>query len=111
MFQTTIVSPDEIVLQVSGSMTGEWVARFEAALAALEKSHYRRITLDLSEVTEVSSLFVGHILQTHLKLDTQNRQIRICGYQEPVGDILKMLNVDKTVHIQPRSPGGEGAPA
>lgn len=99
MFQTRKVSQDEIILLVSGSMTGEAVGLFENALDALRQSHYRKITLDLSNVTEVSSLFIGHILHSHRNLASQNRQVRICGYQAPVGDILKLLNVDKSIHM------------
>jgi anti-anti-sigma factor len=100
MFRTKRVSQEEIVLLISGSMTGEAVSRFETALDALQKSRYRKITLDLSDVNAVSSLFIGHILQSHKALAPQNRQIRICGYQDSVGDILKMLNVDKSIHIE-----------
>lgn len=99
MFQTRKVSHEEILLLISGSMTGEAVGRFETALDSLQKSHYRKITLDLSDVTAVSSLFIGHILQSHKNLVTQNRQIRICGYQDAVGSILKMLNVDKSIQV------------
>jgi anti-anti-sigma factor len=100
MFQTKKVSQEEIILLISGSMTGDSVRRFETALDALRQSHYRKITLDLSNVTEVSSLFIGHILHSHKNLTSQNRQIRICGYQPSVGDILKLLNVDKSIHME-----------
>ena len=100
MFTTRILSREEIVLQVTGAMTGDAVGRFEAALTALQKSHYRRITLDLSQVNDVSSLFIGHILQAHAALSPTNRQVRICGYQDSVGDILRMLGVEKTVPVQ-----------
>ena len=100
MFETKKVSEDEIVLVISGSMTGESVGLFERALDSLQNSSYRVITLDLAKVVDVSSLFVGHILHCHKKLAAENRTIRICGYQESVGDILTLLNVDNTIQME-----------
>ena len=78
MFKTKKVSEHEIVLSISGSMTGDSVALAERALDSLQKSSYRTITMDLSRVREVSSLFVGHILHCHKILAAKNRTIRIC---------------------------------
>jgi anti-anti-sigma regulatory factor len=100
MFETKKVSEDEIVLLVSGSMTGESVGLFERALDSLQSSGYRTITLDLTKVVDVSSLFVGHILHCHKNLAYENRTIRICGYQDSVGEILKLLDVDNTIQMQ-----------
>lgn len=104
MLRTQRVSDEEIILRVSGPMTGDSVERFQTALGTLVGSHYRRITLDLAEVTEVSSLFIGHILNSHKHLALHNRQIRIRGYQDAVGNIFKMLNVDKSIHMQQDPP-------
>jgi anti-anti-sigma regulatory factor len=57
------------------------------------------ITLDLSKVVDVSSLFVGHILHCQKNLVPDNRTIRICGYQDSVGEILKLLNVNSTIQM------------
>lgn len=106
MFRTERLSAEEIVLRVSGPMTGEAVVRFETALDALVGSHYRRITLDLAGVSEVSSLFIGHILSSHKNLALQNRQVRIRGYQDSVGEIFRMLNVNKSIHMEQDPPAG-----
>jgi anti-anti-sigma factor len=100
MFKTKKISPNEIVLLISGSMTGESVGLFERALDSLQNSSFETITLDLTNVTDVSSLFVGHILHCHKKLSAENRIIRICGFQESVGNILTLLNVDNTIQIE-----------
>lgn len=85
---------------ISGSMTGESVGLFERALDSLQKSNYQTITLDLTKVVDVSSLFVGHILHCHKNLSAENRTIRVCGYQDSVGEILKLLNVDNTIQME-----------
>jgi anti-anti-sigma factor len=103
MFKTRKVSEDEIVLMISGSMTGESVGLFERALDSLQKSNYQTITLDLTKVVDVSSLFVGHILHCHKNLAAENRTIRVCGYQDSVGEILKLLNVDNTIQMEKES--------
>jgi anti-anti-sigma regulatory factor len=100
MFKTKIVSAHEIVLSISGSMTGESVGLFERALDSLQKSSYRTITLDLSNVVDVSSMFVGHILHCQKNLATENRTIRIFGYQDSVGAILKLLNVNNSIQME-----------
>jgi len=100
MFTTKKISQNEIVLMIAGSMTGEAVGLFERALDSLQKSSYQTITLDLSKVVDVSSLFVGHILHCHKNLAAENRTVRICGYQESVGEILKLLNVANTIQME-----------
>jgi anti-anti-sigma factor len=100
MFKTKKVSANEIVLVISGSMTGESVGLFERALDSLQNSSYQTITLDLTNVVDVSSLFVGHILHCHKNLAAENRTIRVCGYQDSVGEILKLLNVDNTIQME-----------
>jgi anti-anti-sigma factor len=100
MFETKKVSAQEIVLSISGSMTGESVSLFERALDSLRKSSYRTITLDLSNVVDISSMFVGHILHCHKNLSIENRAIRICGYQDSVGEILKLLNLNNTIQME-----------
>jgi hypothetical protein len=45
-------------------------------------------------------MFVGHILHCHKNLATENRTIRICGYQDSVGGVLKLLNVDNSIHME-----------
>lgn len=80
------------------------MALFEHALNGLANSNYPRITLDLTRVAEVSSLFVGHILNSHKRLAGENRSIRLCGYQEPVEEVLRLLNVDKTIRMQKECP-------
>jgi anti-anti-sigma regulatory factor len=104
-FRTRKLSEDEIALTVSGSMTGDAVSLFEHALDALEKSSYSLIILDLSGVVEVSSLFVGHILNCHQHLTAENRTLRICGYHDSVGEVLTLLNVDKTIRMDEECPG------
>jgi anti-anti-sigma regulatory factor len=99
MFKTRKISDQEIVLIISGSMTGESVGLFERALDSLRKSDYQTITLDLTNVVDVSSLFVGHILHCHKNLAAENRTIRVCGYQDSVGEILKLLNVDSAIQM------------
>ncbi len=99
MFETRKKSNEEIVLIISGSMTGDAVRLFEKALDSLQNSSYRIITLDLTKVLDVSSLFIGHILQCHKNLALQNRVIRICGYPDSVGDIMRMLNVHDAIQM------------
>lgn len=104
MFRTRKLSEDKIVLAVAGSMIDEAVALFEHALDGLVKSSYALIILDLAAVTEVSSLFVGHLLSSHKLLAAENRSLRICGYQAPVEEILRLLNVDKTIPMDKKCP-------
>jgi len=59
MFETKKVSAQEIVLSISGSMTGESVSLFERALDSLRKSSYRTITLDLSNVVVIHADEIG----------------------------------------------------
>ena len=99
MFETKKVSQSEIVLKVSGSMTGDSVDLFERALKSLQDSSYQTITLDLSQVADVSSLFVGHILHCHQNMASAKKTIRICGYKEAVGEILKLLKVADTIQM------------
>ncbi|UCF98205.1 MAG: hypothetical protein JSV89_01405, partial [Spirochaetaceae bacterium] len=74
LLKTVHLSDDEIVLIVTGSMTGDRVRIFERSIRILCKSPYSTITLDLSQVNEISSLFVGHILECHKQLTAEKRK-------------------------------------
>jgi len=100
MFEIKKVTENQVLLTISGSMTGDAVGKFEEKLDSLQKSNYQTITLDLTNVVDVSSLFIGHILHCHKRLAAEYRTIRICGYQDSVGEILKLLNVDKSIHME-----------
>jgi anti-anti-sigma regulatory factor len=100
LFETRHLSDDEIEMIVSGSMTDDRVHLFERSLNILSHSSYSTITLDLSQVTEISSLFVGHVVQSQKKLAAENRTIRIFGYPEPIGELLFMMGIDKLIDIR-----------
>ena len=62
-FKTRKALETEIVLVISGSMTGDAERPFEKALDGLQNSACRTIILDLSPVPDVSSLLTSYILQ------------------------------------------------
>lgn len=99
LFKTVHLSDNEILLLVTGAMTGDRVGLFERSIRILCKSTYSTITLDLSQVDEISSLFVGHILECHQQLIAEKRKIRIRGCHESVAEVLLLMNIDKTIEI------------
>ena len=100
LFKTVHLSDNEILLLVTGAMTGDRVGLFERSIRILCKSTYSTITLDLSHVDEISSLFVGHILECHKQLTAEKRKIRIRGCNESVAEVLVLMHIDKTIEIE-----------
>ncbi len=81
-------------------MTGDNVLHFEKALHSAAASSYELVTLDLTEVTEVSSWFVGVILELKDRLAPESRSVRICGYNDAVWTVLHLLKVDRALEMQ-----------
>jgi anti-anti-sigma regulatory factor len=100
LLKTVHLSDNEIVLLVTGSMTGDRVHVFERSIRILCKSTYTTITIDLSHVDEISSLFVGHILECQKQLTPEKRKIRIQGCRDSVAEVLFLMHIDKTIDIE-----------
>ena len=100
LLKTVHLSDKEVLLLVTGSMTSDRVNIFERSIRILCKSAYTTITIDLSEVDEISSLFVGHILECHKQLIAENRKIRIRGCTESVAEVLFLMHIDKSIEIE-----------
>jgi len=100
LLQTVHLSDNEVLLLVTGSMTSDRVHIFERSIRILCKSAYATITIDLSEVGEISSLFVGHILECHKQLISENRRIRIRGCTQSVTEVLLLMHIDKSIEIE-----------
>ena len=100
LLETVHLSDNEVILIVTGSMTGDQVQLFERSIRILRKSSYSTITLDLSKVDEISSLFIGHILECQKQLNPEKRKIRIRGCSDSVAEVLFLMHVDKSVEIE-----------
>ncbi len=100
MFRKIEPSPDEVILQIRGSLNGEPAGRFQAWLEELSGAGYRVITLDLKEVSSINSTCIGKILLYRRRLAEQDRIIRIRGCSDSLYNTFQLIKFDKLLTIE-----------
>jgi len=100
MFQRSIVSKEEAILTINGSLSSDTANEFQNHLQELEGGGYQRIVLDLSNVTTVNSSSLGKMLLFRKKLSEQGRTLVIRGCNEALYKTLQMIKIDKLIQIE-----------
>jgi anti-anti-sigma factor len=100
MFLKKEISKDEIMLQISGALSGEPAGEFQNLLEQLSQDRYRTITLDLKEVSSINSSSIGRILLYRKRLAEQDRTIRIRGCSDPLFNTFQLIKFDKLLSIE-----------
>jgi anti-anti-sigma factor len=101
MFQVKQISREEVVLEVTGSLSGEATGEFHRQieeLASVSKSS--KITLDLSRTATINSSALGKILLFRKKLAEQERTLQIRGCSDSLYKTFQMIKFDTLISIK-----------
>ena len=93
-------SDDEVVLDVSGALSGEPASEFQRALEALDDDSYATITLNFTDVNSINSSCIGKILLFRKRLSEAGRTIRIQGCSDSLFSTFQLIKFDKLVPIE-----------
>ena len=100
MFERKAVSKDEIVLAVTGSLSGESTNEFHQNIEEIAAGNCSIITLDLSKTTTINSSALGKILLFKKRLAEQERTFQIRGCSEPLLKTFQMIKFDTLISIK-----------
>jgi anti-anti-sigma factor len=100
MFERKMISKDEVVLEVSGSLSGETTNEFHQHIEELAAGDSVKITLDLTNTTAINSSALGKILLFRKRLAEQERTLQIRGCSESLFKTFQMIKFDTLISIK-----------
>jgi anti-anti-sigma factor len=100
MFQRKNISKDEVLLSVTGSLSGENTNEFHRQVEELAAGSYSVISLDLSHTDAINSSALGKILLFRKKLAEQQRTLRIEGCSDSLYKTFQMIKFDTLISIK-----------
>ncbi|MGA2976081.1 MAG: STAS domain-containing protein [Spirochaetia bacterium] len=100
MFEQKKISKDEVVLIVTGSLSGETTSEFHRQVEELAAGGTAVITLDLSKTESINSSALGKILLFRKKLAEQERTLQIRGCSESLFKTFQMIKFDTLISIK-----------
>ncbi len=95
-----LVNVDRDGLVFDGGLADEACARFESALDALRKSHVQTPTVDLSNVSYISSKAVGLLVALWIDMADEGSWFRLVA-SDRVWDVLGKAGVDGVFFKRP----------
>jgi anti-anti-sigma regulatory factor len=100
MFNVKQVSKEEVILVVTGSLSGDMTAGFHHVMEELAAGKSSKITLDLSQTPTINSSVLGKILLFRKKLAEQDRTLQIRGCSEGLYKTFQMIKFDTLISIK-----------
>ena len=100
MFEQRNVSKDEVVLAVSGSLSGDATAEFQRQIEELAAGACKTITLNLAKTATINSSALGKILLFRKKLAEQDRVLQIRGCSDLLMKTFQMIKFDTLISIE-----------
>ena len=99
MLTQNAVSKEEVVLKVTGPLSGEATAEFHARMEEMTGGNYLTVTLDLAETPAINSSALGKILLFQKKMSEGGRKLRIVGCSDTLFKAFQMIKFDTLVSI------------
>jgi anti-anti-sigma regulatory factor len=94
------VSKDEVLLAVSGPLSGEVTSEFHRNMEELAAGGHATITLDFSQTTTINSSVLGKILLFRKKLAEEGRTLQIQGCSDALYKTFQMIKFDTLITIK-----------
>lgn len=97
---------DKVVLRVAGRMDAESAPAFEAQCESCVAEGFTGLILDLSNLTYVSSLGLGAIVNVAKRLRDKGGEVRVCCV---TGLVRQLFEITKLNHVFPPHDSVESA--
>ena len=96
------IEPDILVLELTGRIIlGNDSKRLEWRVDESLKQNQKKVILDLAGITSLDSTGIGIITFCYGKLKAAVGGLRVAGAKGPVGETLKITNIDTLVGEYP----------
>ena len=100
MFLRKAASPQEVVLEIHGPLSGETTTEFHKLLQEISSEKCATVTLNLANVSSINSSSLGKILLFRKKLMEEGRTLQIKGCSEALFKTFQMIKFDKLISIE-----------
>ncbi len=100
MLRQETVSSREVILIVSGPLSGPSVEEFHDKMEELCAGRFQKVTLDLSQAPLANSAALGKLLYFRKKLVEGGGTLQVVGCSEGLYRIFTAIKFDQLISIQ-----------
>ncbi len=100
MLRQETVSSREVILIVTGALSGPSVEEFHEKMEELCSGRFQKVTLDLSGAASINSAALGKLLYFRKRLDEHGGILQIGACSEGILRILKAIKFDQLISIR-----------
>ena len=100
MLRQETVSSREVILIVSGPLSGAAAEEFHEKMEDLCSGRFQKVTLDFSQSPSINSAALGKLLFFRKKLDEKGGTLQIAGCSEGIYRILKAIKFDQLIPVR-----------
>ena len=95
------VDKDVLILSADGGLNMDNADEFVSQLETLVESGIRKLIVDCTKLTYISSWGMRVLVQLHKKLANRGGDVKLAGVQGPIMRILEMVKFDRTFRMYP----------
>ena len=92
---------DLMVMAVDGGLDGRTAEEFVAQVEQLVEGGVRRIIVDCSQLTFLSSAGLAALLRVHHRMTRHGGDVRLAGVQGMVTQVLHLTRLDRMLQLYP----------
>jgi len=100
MLRQETVSSREVILIVSGPLSGPAVDEFQVKMDDLCSGRFLKVTLDLSQSPSINSAALGKLLMFRKKLEEQGGILQIAGCSDGIYRVFKAIKFERLIPVQ-----------
>jgi anti-anti-sigma factor len=100
MLRQETVSSREVILIVSGPLTGPAVEEFHQKMEDLSSGRFQKIVLDLAQCPSINSAALGKLLYFRKKLDENGGTLEVGGCSDGVYRVFTAIKFDRLIPVR-----------
>jgi anti-sigma B factor antagonist len=98
---TTGPTGDVLVMEVSGRLDNDTSQFFFDCLQGEIEEGNRRVVLDCSDLTFLSSMGIGTLIRAQSRLKQRGGTVKLAAVQGVVADVLRVVHLDRLLDLYP----------
>jgi len=95
------IDQDVMVLRADGGLNGANADEFVDQLAKLVRGGVRKIIVDCSDLSYISSSGIGTLVLLHRRMSDHGGDVKIAGLTGMVAQVLSLTRMDRLFQIYP----------
>ena len=90
---------DILILSADGGLNSQNADQFVSELQTLVESGARKLIVDCTKLTYISSYGLGILIRLHKKLAESGGEVKIAAVDSPVVKVLRLMRLDTVFEI------------